>query len=70
MEFGTEKKTYTAEEFDTLPSTRNPQQTDQFAKSLYPYIEASDYLLVARLQSEHQGWLPPDAWNWLNSKFY
>jgi hypothetical protein len=26
MEFGTEKRSYTAEEFDTLPPTRNPQQ--------------------------------------------
>jgi len=26
LEFGTEKRTYSAEEFDELPSTRNPQQ--------------------------------------------
>jgi hypothetical protein len=42
----------------------------QFAQLLYPCIETSDRLLVARLQGEHQGWLPTEAWMWLNNKQY
>jgi hypothetical protein len=47
-----------------------PYSADQFAKFLYPHILATDYLLVARLQREHQGWLPKEAWDWLNGKEY
>jgi hypothetical protein len=43
---------------------------DQFAKLLYPHIFTTDSLLVARLNGEHYGWLPKDAWDWLNSKQY
>lgn len=38
---------------------------------LNQYIDTkTDYLLVATLQQGAQGWLPPDAWNWLNKKQY
>ena len=43
---------------------------DQFAKFLYPHIMNTDHLLVAKLDRDHQGWLPEEAWNWLNSKQY
>lgn len=43
---------------------------DQFAKLLYPYITKDDYLLVAKLSGQHQGWLPDDAWKWLNEQNY
>jgi len=43
---------------------------DQFAHKLYPFIEKPDYLLVVRIHSEHQGWLPKDAWDWLNTLTY
>lgn len=43
---------------------------DQFAKLLFPHMFQSDSLLVARLQGEHQGWLPKEAWDWLTSKQY
>lgn len=43
---------------------------DQFARLLFPYIENTDYVLVARLRREYQGWLPNDAWDWLNNKKY
>jgi hypothetical protein len=43
---------------------------DEFAKLLYPHIEATDALLVARLQKDHQGWLQKEAWDWLNDKNY
>lgn len=43
---------------------------DAFARTLFPHIEDTDYLLVAKLHSEHQGWLPKEAWEWLNDKQY
>jgi hypothetical protein len=43
---------------------------DEFAKKLYPYITKDDRLLVVKLTAEHQGWLPPDAWKWLNEQSY
>jgi hypothetical protein len=43
---------------------------NEFAQFLYPHIVNTDHLLVARLQGEHQGWLPKEAWDWLSSKQY
>jgi hypothetical protein len=43
---------------------------NDFAKLLYPHIETTDRLLVAKLAGDHQGWLPEDAWKWLNEKQY
>jgi hypothetical protein len=43
---------------------------DQFAHKLYPFIEQPDYLLVVRIINDHQGWLPKEAWDWLNSIHY
>jgi hypothetical protein len=28
----------------------------------------NDFLLVVQLQKNYEGWLPKDAWNWLNNK--
>jgi hypothetical protein len=40
---------------------------DTFAKKLLPYIQRTDSLIVAQLEPhKFQGWLPLDAWNWLN----
>jgi hypothetical protein len=43
---------------------------DQFAKLLYPHIVNTDHLLVMKAQKEYQGWLPKEAWDWLNSKYF
>jgi len=47
-----------------------PKSPDEFARSLFPYMEKTDSLIVARLQKDYQGWLPPAAWEWLNNKYY
>jgi hypothetical protein len=50
-------------------STQHSTQT--VAEHLTQFIDTTtDYLLVARLQREHQGWLPKAAWDWMNSKLY
>ena len=43
---------------------------DELAKKIYKFITKSDYLLVIRVTAEHQGWLPKDAWDWLNERIY
>jgi hypothetical protein len=42
----------------------------EYAQFLLPHIEATDSLFVARLHKDYQGWLPAEAWDWLNSKFF
>jgi len=43
---------------------------NEYAERLLPYIETTDSLLVVRITREHQGWLPKEAWDWLNDKQY
>ncbi len=56
--------------FETVWIIESNTTADAFAKSLYPFIENTDHLLVVRLAKEHQGWLPGDAWTWLNGRTY
>jgi hypothetical protein len=42
----------------------------QVASELYPHIEKSDALLVIRVHKSYEGWLPKEAWEWLNKKFF
>ena len=40
----------------------------EFSRRLFPHMETTDSLLVASLSPyEFSGWLPPFAWEWLNS---
>jgi len=44
------------------------KDADAYAHLLYPHLEATDSLLVVEIQPrQFQGWLPPAAWEWLNS---
>lgn len=55
---------------DTAWIVQTSLTADQYAHKLYPFIENPDYLLVVRIMNEHQGWLPPKAWDWINSLIY
>jgi len=37
------------------------------ANKLRPHILATDSLLVAKLSGDFDGWLPLEAWEWLNT---
>lgn len=43
--------------------------TDSSPSELYdelrPFLRDGDHLLVSRLTSERQGWLPKKAWDWI-----
>jgi len=43
-------------------------EAEKYAEKLYPHMLKNDYLLVVKIYNNHQGWLPEDAWNWLNDK--
>src|SRR5206468_11872535 len=34
------------------------------------HMHDNDWLLVVKITAEHQGWLPADAWDWLNKRIY
>lgn len=62
-----------AEWWHFLPHTwivATVHSSDDFAKLLYPHMLNTDSLLVVRLESDHQGWLVKDAWEWLNRQQY
>lgn len=41
---------------------------NEFSRRLYPHMETTDSLLVVPLSPYgYNGWLPPYAWEWLNS---
>lgn len=44
--------------------------TDLSAEELYeqlkPHLKSGDHILVTRLDSERQGWLPKKAWDWIH----
>jgi hypothetical protein len=55
---------------DTAWIVQTVYSADQFAHKLYPHIEQADYLLVVKITRDHQGWMPKEAWDWLNSLTY
>lgn len=34
---------------------------------LHKYIDNTDYLLIFELNKDCQGWIPIEAWEWINS---
>lgn len=42
----------------------------QLTQKLYPHMTKADLLIVTKLQGTHNGWLPKEAWDWLNARTY
>lgn len=55
---------------DSVWIVNTRMSADSFAKALYPLMTTQDSLLVIRLAREYQGWLPKEAWDWLNVQEY
>jgi hypothetical protein len=45
-----------------VSTDKSPQQ---FFDILRPHIQVGDRMLVSRLSSDRQGWLPRTAWDWI-----
>ncbi len=37
---------------------------------LAQHLDAGDHLLIIRVQRPFQGWLPQNAWDWLNARTF
>lgn len=35
---------------------------------LEPHVDKNDFFLVVGVTRDYQGWLPKDAWDWINSR--
>lgn len=35
---------------------------------LVPHVDQNDFFFICGVTKEHQGWLPQDAWNWINAR--
>lgn len=44
-----------------------PYPATDFTKKLLPHFEITDSILVVPVTAPLNGWLPPDAWNWINA---
>jgi len=52
----------------TCVISTNAHTPDSLTHELLPHIETTDSLLIVEITPHQmQGWLPPHAWNWLNS---
>lgn len=40
---------------------------EQLAARLRAAIDANDNLLIIRIRTPYDGWLPADAWEWINA---
>jgi hypothetical protein len=39
-------------------------------KRLEPHVDKNDRILVIGATKDYEGWLPKDAWDWINSRRY
>ena len=37
-------------------------------EKLAPHVDKNDFVLVIGVTRDYQGWLPQDAWTWINSR--
>lgn len=43
------------------------ENAEQLSNRLLKHVDGNDRLLVIKVIKEFQGWLPNDAWTWLNN---
>ncbi|MBI4095179.1 MAG: hypothetical protein HY435_03235 [Candidatus Liptonbacteria bacterium] len=44
--------------------------TSQVSNQLKPKMDQNDHFLVIRVTKDYQGWLPQEAWNWMNDRIF
>jgi hypothetical protein len=49
-----------------LVDTNNTPQ--QVSDAIQPFLAPQDFLLVTEMGKTYQGWLPKEAWDWINSR--
>jgi len=44
---------------------------NDISKDLLPLIDQkNDYILIIQISRDYQGWLPKEAWSWINERIY
>lgn len=41
---------------------------DAICNKLKPHLDNNDYILVIGVTRDKQGWLPKEAWDWINER--
>ena len=47
-----------------------PLNAAQIWERLAPHVDTNDRVLIIGVTKEYWGWLPQDAWDWLDSRGY
>ena len=54
---------------ETLWIINSTESTSSIFDGLFPFIdEKNDYIIVYRLGDNRQGWIPKEAWDWINEQ--
>lgn len=48
-----------------LSTDKNPQQVFEELRP-HLYLESGDRIFIASIEDNYYGWLPKDAWEWIN----
>ena len=48
-----------------IDTSKTPQQVWE---AVQPHLDQRDFILIAEMGQQHQGWLPKDAWEWITSR--
>lgn len=54
--------------FDNSVLINTTETVEHLWERLNLHVTGEDFLLVIRVTSEYHGWLPPEAWNWLDAE--
>ena len=44
------------------------ENADQVFARVKPHVDDDDYLLIVQARRPYQGWLPKEAWDWINQQ--
>lgn len=43
------------------------ETAQQLFDRLHQHIDSNDYILIIEVKKNYRGWLPKDAWTWINN---
>jgi hypothetical protein len=46
---------------------KTDETVEQIWARVQPHLEKDDFLLIIEVRRNYQGWLPKEAWDWLNT---
>lgn len=49
---------------------RTEETSNQIWNRIQNHITPKDFALIIEVNKDYQGWLPQEAWDWINETFY